>query len=218
MLVLEFRCWINLTPLRSCFNKFSRYRTQEGVNSKRCRGGRLLTFFEEQGQNSQPFQNGFGLQTIYEVAKPIYRAYQLLAEFAGDTSIYTTVTDPQAPNNSTVMAFATMMKDGGGSLSVFLSNFNVYGQGVSDASVTVTINGGLQFDVMAPVYRIDSENANSEAAWISMGSPEYPTSQQIELLQAASQLSPQWVPVVSNTVQVDVPALGVAVVVLNLAA
>jgi len=36
--------------------------------------------FEEQWQVSSPFHNGFGLQTIHGVAKPSYRAFQLLKD------------------------------------------------------------------------------------------------------------------------------------------
>lgn len=36
--------------------------------------------FEEQWMKSQPFHNGFGLQTIHGVAKPAWRAFQLLKE------------------------------------------------------------------------------------------------------------------------------------------
>lgn len=36
--------------------------------------------FEEQWQQSAPFQNGFGLQTIHGVAKPSWRAFQLLKD------------------------------------------------------------------------------------------------------------------------------------------
>lgn len=39
--------------------------------------------FEEGGMLAQTFHNGFGLQTITGVAKPVYRAFELLRD-AGD--------------------------------------------------------------------------------------------------------------------------------------
>eukprot|EP00927_Polykrikos_kofoidii_P017021 TRINITY_DN17727_c0_g1_i1.p1 TRINITY_DN17727_c0_g1~~TRINITY_DN17727_c0_g1_i1.p1 ORF type:complete len:549 (-),score=139.24 TRINITY_DN17727_c0_g1_i1:228-1874(-) len=55
--------------------------------------------FEEQWMKSQPFNNGFGLQTIHGVAKPAWRAFQLLKD-AGSWRVPVTGANPERLNTS----------------------------------------------------------------------------------------------------------------------
>jgi xylan 1,4-beta-xylosidase len=77
--------------------------------------------------------------------------------------------------------------------------WNYHDDDVADSSATVEINikglpaGRLQLFH----YRIDAEYSNSYEAWKKMGSPQNPTTEQIEALKKAGQLqlytSPEWV-------------------------
>jgi len=169
--------------------------------------------FEEGGQDSTPFQNGYGLQNIYGVAKPIYRGFQLLAEFAGDAMINAVVSPTL---NNTVMAFATIDSDDS-EVSVFLSNFNNWGLPISNYSVVVTFSGNnIQLPALAELRYVDAVNANPSAVWVEMGSPQYPTSDQILKLQEASEVIPLEVPITNQQVSLQLNAYGIAVITFQL--
>jgi len=148
------------------------------------------------------------LQTIYGVPKPIYRGYQLLSGFAYDTLINADV----SPVNNTVMAFATVDTDES-EVSVFLSNFNNLGLPISNSSVTVTFTGNnIQFPLLAELRYIDDTHANPAAVWAQMGSPTYPTIEQILKLQEASDVTPLEVPFTNQQVTLNLEPYAVAVI------
>ena len=73
----------------------------------------------------------------------------------------------------------------------------------------------------ATVYRIDSEHCNPSKVWKNLGSPTYPTASQLETIKNASQIVAESIDVNTNGDQaiefkIDVPAYGLAVVVIDI--
>jgi len=70
-------------------------------------------------------------------------------------------------------------------------------------------------------YRIDETHSNSWTAWKKMGSPQRPSAEQYQVLEAAGQLelleSPRWVSTGKGRVAVefDLPRQGVSLVQLE---
>ena len=71
------------------------------------------------------------------------------------------------------------------------------------------------------IYRIDSNNCNPDVIWQNMGSPTYPTQEQINKMVNASNTYPSNINITNNgngdiTLKVDVPVYGMAVTVIDL--
>jgi len=184
--------------------------------------------FEENWLLGQPFYGGFGLLTVHGVAKPSYRAFELLG--GAGTRRYDGVTvEDAAPgymNRSTVSALATLgdARGVGGVVQVFLSNFGPE-TGASPQpwepcarNVTVALRppseGGV-WPASALLQRIDDGTTAPYQAWIEMGSPEYPTHAQLEELHAASVPSSSWLDLAVGedgmaTLELELPPYGVA--------
>lgn len=135
--------------------------------------------FEECGLCSTPFHGGFGLLTIHSIPKPSYRAFQLLNKLDGYR--IDAITNDKSPTVDFVAA------DDGNKVVVLISNHNVPLSPIESETVEVTIDG---IDKVKDVYleRIDEYNANPKRRWIEMGSPEYPSKEQIEELIEASKM------------------------------
>lgn len=163
--------------------------------------------FEEWPFKSAPFQQGFGLQTIYGVPKPAFRAFELLHR-AGEYQVATTTSGSAktvdiwtARNNTHLMTF--------------ISNWDTYGNLPPAETVTVTVLGNTAST--AKLERIDSHHANPRGAWEKMGSPTYPTKAQIAAMMAASEVIPTQIhAVAAGTWTLSVPPLGVAVLTIQL--
>ena len=153
--------------------------------------------FEEGGLRAEPFSNAFGLQNIYGIAKPVFRAFEML-HAAGDAIIIANISAP----SSAISAFATVLSSSaqevlrGGQL--FITNFRRFDLPIQNDTAVVYVNhGSLPAPSVAYVSIIDSMHANPRGLWESWGSPMYPTSAQLAQLDAASQLVGEAVPLVS---------------------
>eukprot|EP00762_Andalucia_godoyi_P005587 ANDGO_00547.mRNA.1 Beta-xylosidase len=150
--------------------------------------------FEEGGQESIPFDSdSFGMQTIHGVPKPIYRAFELLNQASSQQ--FQTVQSPSMAN-SQVVSFSVLAdpaKKFGKSAVVYLTNFDIKGQAITNQSVTITVSrsaGWPATPISAAVYIVSDTRTNPHQAWINMGKPAYPTAQQISQLVAASEVQP----------------------------
>ena len=182
--------------------------------------------FEENWMIGKPFYGGFGLLTIDGVAKPAYRAFELLAG-AGTRRLTAVTVDDAAPgymNESTISAFATLgdARGVGDALQIFVANFGPE-EGASPApwspvprNVSLSLAGVHAKGAM--LRRIDDATTAPYDAWAKLGSPPYPTAAQVEAVAAASQMSEEWLPL-EAAVEVEgplaravfeVPAYGVA--------
>ncbi len=166
--------------------------------------------FEENYFPSVPFHGGFGLLTIHNIAKPAYRAFQLMRAL-GDESLEI------AGSHATVDCWAVR---GANEISVVLTNFVAPRHAIKTERARVTLNGAKQ-PIGASLSRIDAQHANPKELWVRMGTPEYPTRQQIAALEAASEISPGPVDVAMSesgaTIELDLPPYGVAVATLRFA-
>ncbi|EGB10173.1 hypothetical protein AURANDRAFT_23523 [Aureococcus anophagefferens] len=140
--------------------------------------------FEEAGLPTTEFAGStVGLETISGIAKPAFRAFQLLHEHAGPHRVAATV-------------------------AVFLSNWDARlpPQGWSDApapttAVTVAgVSGDLE------LYRIDEEHANPRARWLAMGAPAVPSTSQLAELRDASRVAAEVVTLDAGAVALEMPA------------
>ena len=134
--------------------------------------------FEENYFSSAPFHGGFGLLTIHGVAKPAYRAMQLLHGL-GDTRL---LVDGMHP---TVDCTVTRR---GGDLVVLLTNHALPAHAIADETVRLRLAGVAGEPPAVTVERVDADHANARRAWEAIGEPAYPTPDQIDALHAASEL------------------------------
>lgn len=134
--------------------------------------------FEENYFPSVPFHGGFGLLNIYNIAKPSYRAFQLLHDL-GDSLL------PTEGSHETVDAwFVRKEKD----ITLLATNFALPRHPIKEQTVSITLR-----DVKQPLRlvlrRIDDMHANAKKLWQQSGSPEYLKAADVEALQQASALT-----------------------------
>ncbi|MBV9695983.1 MAG: beta-xylosidase [Gammaproteobacteria bacterium] len=158
--------------------------------------------FEENYLPSQPFHGGFGLLNLQGIAKPTYRAFQLLHGL-GDELLQVEGEHPTAD---------AWVVRGRGELTVVLTNFALPRHPLEEVHVTVALEGAGA--VSASCVRIDEAHANAKAEWIRMGSPEYPSVAQLRALEQESRL--RWRAEAGllrgGTLRCSVPPLGVVAV------
>ncbi len=138
--------------------------------------------FEEQGMKNGPFKNEFGIQTNEGIAKPSYRVFQALhnagnirldAEALGEGDGYRTAEVLALKDPST------------GETTVFVYNHDIIRRDIQPQEMTILLNGPVT-SVRKAV--IDADHTAPIRAWEQMGSPAYPTREQIAQLHAASEL------------------------------
>jgi len=170
--------------------------------------------FEENYFPSIPFQGGFGLLTLQGVAKPSYRAFEVLHHLG--TELVASLTDI----HPTVDVWVA--RDlGAQRLTVVLTNHALPRHPIACEHVRVRLEGAPR-PTDAFVQRIDADHANAKAAWLAMGSPTYPSAADVEQLHHASRLirEPQrWrVEEGALLIELDIPPHAVAAVTLTLGA
>jgi xylan 1,4-beta-xylosidase len=133
--------------------------------------------FEENYFPSVPFHGGFGLLNIHGIAKPSYRAYELLHALGAE------LLDVDGAH-PTVDAWIVR---GDREVTVLLTNFALPRHPIEAESVRVTlINAGEPNG--ATVRRIDDDHANAKRKWRELGAPEYLSADMLAQLNAASVL------------------------------
>jgi xylan 1,4-beta-xylosidase len=150
--------------------------------------------FEENYFSSAPFHGSFGLQTIHGIAKPAWRAMQMLNQLGAERLRVDGA-------HSTVNAWAIL--NGSDSLTLLLSNHAFPKHDIRTAVVTFTVQGSHK-PLEAWVERIDEDHANPRRAWKDMGSPDYLDTKRIEALHAASQTQREKLEVKSHGVGIDI--------------
>ncbi|MEO6876399.1 MAG: beta-xylosidase, partial [Opitutaceae bacterium] len=133
--------------------------------------------FEENFIPATAFQGGFGLLTLQGVAKPAYRAFQLLHRL-GFAELAVSGKHP------TVDVWVVRGRD---AVTVLLTNHSLPRHPIKTESVQVELRGHLSpRDVY--IERIDEKHANAKRLWVEMGQPALPTERQVEQLHVASQI------------------------------
>ena len=170
--------------------------------------------FEEGYMMPGSFHGGFGLLTVHGTPKPAYRAFQLLHE-AGDQRL--AVSSAAGGTCADGGVLATLAN--GTIINVFVYNHLISGQNGSSCTLTVALDGLESIPTSSTATRIDDANANPKAAFVAMGSPDYPTRAQLQTLEEASTLV--WTPLLnasgvtvhsaSSSIAVKVPPHGLCV-------
>ena len=164
--------------------------------------------FEENYFPSVPFHGGFGLLNIHGIAKPSYRAFEMLHNL-GDRLV------PVMGAHATLDAWIVT---GPQSATLVLTNFALPRHPIALETVSFRLTG---FDTCAKavVRRIDLDHANAKRHWEQMGEPEYLNAQQIAVLDEASKLISEPLNLTNEagviTMQIDMPPQAVATIALH---
>ncbi len=161
--------------------------------------------FEENYFPSAPFHGGFGLSNLYGIAKPSYRAYQLLHELG---------TEIRGVEGSHETVDAWLVGDRGAT-TIVLTNFALPRHSITTESVSFTLKGDGVFS-RASIKRVDLEHANAKRRWEQMGKPEYLSDGMVGELKEASTLQSEIQPMIYRDgcyrLQVTLPPQSVAAI------
>ncbi|WP_295711381.1 beta-xylosidase [Mucilaginibacter sp.] len=170
----------------------------------------------------QPWFYGFRDLATNGVDKPVLNVFRMFGMMKGKRikiqgdhmyPVKTVIDSGLRGSHTDIGALATKDKK-----EVTLMVWNYHDDDIRDAgnTVKVTINDLPANTVTLTQYRIDEQHSNSYEAWKKMGSPQTPTSAQIEELQKAGQLQtlgkPIAIPVKSGRLSTEIllPRQGVA--------
>jgi xylan 1,4-beta-xylosidase len=164
--------------------------------------------FEEDYFPSVPFHGGFGLLTVQGIAKPAYRAFQLLHQLGDEQLLVDGL-------HHTIDAWVVRQRDG---VTILLTNHALPQQPICREHVRLTLRNSAR-PRSALVRRIDEKHANARRSWQKLGEPEYLSSRMVDRLEADSRLHEEqcaW-QYANRTVhlEVDLPAHAVASVVVK---
>lgn len=153
--------------------------------------------FEEQGVVRRPFYGGYGLIAAGGIPKPAFNAFKLLHElgeerFAADSE----------------HALVTRRTDG--SFVIALWNYVPPGKNGTPLTIALRLPQGAR---TVRLHRLDETHGDVRGEYLRMGSPPYPTRDQLEALQAGSALAaPEDLSVVNDRVSITLPPNGLATV------
>jgi xylan 1,4-beta-xylosidase len=166
--------------------------------------------FAENYFPSIPFQGGFGLLNLQGIAKPTYRAFELLHRLGTERL-------PVDGHHATVDAWA--VRDAH-RLTILLTNHVLPRQPIAVEKVHIQLKNA-NAPRSAVIKRIDEDHANARKLWRQMGEPTYPTASDLARLDSASRLhkAPQSCKSAARTISLDVelPPHAVAAVTLEFA-
>jgi xylan 1,4-beta-xylosidase len=143
--------------------------------------------FEENYFPSIPFHGGFGLMNIHGIPKPAYRAFELLHALGNEILVVD-------GKHQTVDVWVVRS---GSSVTVLISNFSLPHHSINDEEVRLTMTTPNPA-VRASAKTIDVDRGNPKAHWVELGSPEYLSKENVDLLMQFSTLREDPVDV-SNT-------------------
>jgi xylan 1,4-beta-xylosidase len=134
--------------------------------------------FEENYFPSVPFHGGFGLLTVHGIAKPTYRAFELLHSLGTEGLLVDGL-------HETVNAWVT--RDNA-IVKVLLVNHALPRHAIATARVRVQLARAPE-PLNAWIERIDEGHANAKGRWQALGAPEYLDGSALEQLHEASRLT-----------------------------
>jgi xylan 1,4-beta-xylosidase len=155
--------------------------------------------FEEQGVVKTPFYGGYGLVAEDGIPKPAFAAFELLHRL-GDERL------PVAADD----VLATRRKDG----TLEIAAWNLVDPGADGSNKTITLDlKGVAASAHAVIRRVDASHGDTLDAWKRMGSPRYPTREQIVELDKAAQLGkPEEKALQGGRLELELPPMGLALV------
>lgn len=154
--------------------------------------------FEEQGVVKQPFYGGFGLIAAGNIPKASFSAFRLLHRL-GDQRI--------ASDSNNVLL--TKKKDG----SLVLAAWNLVAPGEVGPAKTISFELKGKKATKAMVSRVDADHGDTLTEYQKMGSPRYPTKQQVQQLQkVAAESAPEAIPIKAGKFSINVPSSGLVLI------
>ncbi len=130
--------------------------------------------FEVQGVVKKPFYGGYGLIAELHIPKPAFHAFALLHRL-GEERI-------DVPSEN---ALATRRADG--SLAVAIWNYAEPGENAPDREFRIEAPGAKRMTIQ----EVSPESGSAIDRWRAMGSPAWPTREQVRLLRQAAQMNPE---------------------------
>jgi xylan 1,4-beta-xylosidase len=134
--------------------------------------------FEEGGPGPRPFIGQFGLRAEFGINKPSYYGFSLLHKL-GERRIA----------NSSSDVIVTKKQDGSTVIAAW--NLSDADPRISSKAASRTIKltlSGVPATARATIERVDNEHGNVLPAYATMGSPTYPTGEQVERLNQSTAL------------------------------
>ena len=157
--------------------------------------------FEEQGVIKTPFYGGFGLLAEGGIPKPSFNAFALLHQL-GESRL-------QLDVDGTLL---TRRSDG--ALVLALWNYAPASEVVAPRRIELELKAFAKRKVT--VARLDGAHGDVHSAYESMGSPRYPTMQQLQTLKAAATLPvPKEEHIVGGELSLVIPSDGLVLVTLK---
>lgn len=176
----------------------------------------------------QPYFDGFRDLATNGIDKPVLNVFRMFGLMQGDRVAATS--SGALPANRILEAGVKSEADIGVSatrsernISALVWNYHDDDIAAPEARIDLTVAGVPQgvSRVLVRHYRVDGSHSNSYTAWKAMGSPQKPSPEQYQALEAAGQLqmlgSPAWIAVRKGTVQLpfQLPRQGVTLVQLS---
>lgn len=166
--------------------------------------------FNENYFPSVPFHGGFGILNLHGIAKPSYRAFQLLHRLGAEfMEVHGT--------HETVDAWAVRKDD---AVTLMVTNLVMPRHPVQTELVSFRLSGAST-PRAAFIERIDEDHANPRKLWQAMGEPEYLSAPQVCRLEGASVLTRDAQPLLYDRgnidLKVDLPPQSVASITIEFA-
>ena len=148
--------------------------------------------FNENYFPSVPFHGGFGILNLHGIAKPSYRAFELLHRLGTELmEVHGT--------HETVDAWAVRKA---GSITILMTNLAMPRHPVKKETVNFRLSGASS-PRAAFIVRIDEDHANPRKLWQKMGEPEYLSPLQVSQLEADSVLTWDAQPLICDHGHID---------------
>jgi xylan 1,4-beta-xylosidase len=157
--------------------------------------------FEEQGVVKTPFYGGYGLIAEGGIPKPAFNTFKLLHKL-GDRRI--------AVDSDSILL--TRRSDG----TLILAAWNYAPPGENGSSKTIKLQFTNAKIRSALISRLDTDHGDVRPAYEKMGSPRYPTAEEIQQLRKAGELpGPETRKLKHNELTVSLPSHGLALIELK---
>lgn len=143
----------------------------------------ISDIFEELGLHGLPFNNEFGLVTVYGVRKPSYRLFEALHQ-AGTKRLEVS---GEPHRTAEVLALVSDTE-----VTIFVYNHDIEERDIEAQDLEITVTG-IYTSIQRAV--IDSTHCNPISIWEKQGKPVYPDRVQLAEMEEASRLIYEDVPV-----------------------
>jgi xylan 1,4-beta-xylosidase len=142
----------------------------------------LSDIFEETGPGLYPFSGKYGLLNINGIKKPVFHSYHFLSQLY-DEELPSGVRDCRVTRRDSDWRILLWQF-----VDPVETDFNGGDYQIPETEVErQIILAGLSGNYQIIGYRVDREAGNAYRAWQDMGSPQYPTAEQLGLLEQAAQ-------------------------------